>query len=177
MKPHRPFELQEYDPEWKERFLNSAAKIKPIFGDNLIRLEHIGSTSIEGMIAKPQIDILAIVKDLDAVKDCYAAFVEAGFVPRGRGYVNADDEYFTEDSLDGMRLTSVHTLQADNPKIQEYIAFRDYLRENSADRNLYIETKRNLYASHHDNYAEYGSGKREVIAAIINRAKQWSKEK
>ncbi len=177
MKPHRPFELQEYNPEWKERFLNSAAKIKPIFGDNLIRLEHIGSTSIEGMIAKPQIDILAIVKDLDVVKDCYAAFIESGFTSRGRGYVNADDEYFTEDSADGKRLTSVHTLQADNPKIEEYVAFRDYLQENLADRNLYIATKRNLYLLHQDNYAEYGNGKKEVIAMIIDRAKKWFKEK
>ncbi len=177
MKPHRPYELQEYNPEWKISFLDAAEKIKPIFGDNLVGLEHIGSTSIDGMIAKPQIDILVIVKDLDAVKDNYKSFIEAGFTPRGRGYVNADDEYFTEDSADGRRLTSIHTLQVDDPKIQEYIAFRDYLRENSADRNLYIVTKRNLYASHHDNYSAYGNGKKEVITAIISRAKKWFNEK
>jgi GrpB-like predicted nucleotidyltransferase (UPF0157 family) len=174
MKPHRPFELQEYDPEWKKHFLDSAAKLKPLFGDNLMRIEHMGSTSIEGMMAKPQVDILVVVKNLDEVKGHYEQFTKAGFTPRGRGYVTADDEYFTEDAADGRRLTSVHTLQFGNPKIQDYLTFRDYLRGNSGDRNLYIETKRKLYSLHHDDYAAYDNGKKEVIAAITDHARGWS---
>ena len=174
MKTHRPYELQEYNPEWKKRFLDAAEKLKPIFGSNLVEIDHIGSTSIEGMVAKPQIDILAVVKNLDSVKDCYGAFIKIGFTPRGRGYVNDDDEYITEDSSDGKRLTSVHTLQKGNPKISELKTFRDYLRANTEDRNLYIATKRELYSLHQDNYLNYFRGKENVINAIKARAKKWA---
>lgn len=174
MKTHRPYELQEYDPAWKQRFLDAAEKLKPIFGDNLVEIEHIGSTSIIGMVAKPQVDVLAVVKNLDTVKDRYDAFIKAGFIPKGRGYVAEDDEYMTEDSADGKRLVSAHTLQEGNPKIPEYKIFRDYLQNNEEDRNLYIATKRKLYSEHHDNYADYDSGKKEVIAGIKARAKDWA---
>ena len=129
------------------------------------------------MVAKPQVDVLAVVKNIDAVKDQYDAFIEAGFMPKGRGYVAEDDEYMTEDAADGKRLVSVHTLQEDNPKIAEYKNFRDYLQTNEADRNLYIATKRKLYAENHDNYANYDSGKKEVITGIKARAKQWAERK
>ena len=79
MKPHRPYELKEYDPTWKQRFLDAAKKLKPIFEDNLIEIDHIGSTSIVGMVAKPQVDVLAIVKNLDVVKDQHDAFIQVGF--------------------------------------------------------------------------------------------------
>jgi GrpB-like predicted nucleotidyltransferase (UPF0157 family) len=177
MKAHRPYELQEYDPVWKQRFLDVTEKLKPIFGGNLVEIDHIGSTSIVGMVAKPQIDVLVVVKDLDAVAAGHDALTKAGFIPHGRGYVAEDDEYMTEDSLDGKRLTSVHTLQEGNPKIEEYKAFRDYLRDNKADRNLYITTKRDLYSSYEDNYAAYDIGKKDVINAIKVRAKQWASEK
>lgn len=174
MKPHRPYELQEYDPAWKQRFLDAAEKLKLIFGDNLTEIDYIGSTSIVGMVAKPQVDVLAVVKNLDAVKDKYDDFIKVGFIPKGRGYVAEDDEYITEDSVNGKRLVSVHTLQEGNPKINEYKIFRDYLQNNEEDRNLYIATKRKLYSEHHDNYADYDSGKKEVIAGIKARAKDWA---
>lgn len=177
MKVHRPYELKEYDPAWKQRFLDAAEKLRPIFGDNLVEIDHIGSTSVAGMVAKPQIDVLVVVKDLDVVVTRHNAFTEAGFIPRGRGYVTEDDEYLTQDSPDGKRLVSVHTLQEGNPKIAEYKLFRDYLQENEADRNLYIATKRNLYSSYENSYTEYDSGKKDVINAIKSRAKQWESEK
>lgn len=174
MKPHRPFELQEYNPEWKKRFAEAAEKLKPIFGDNLIEIDHVGSTSIKGMLAKPQIDILVVVKDLDLVKNYYKAFIKLGFVPRGRGYVANNDEYFTKDSPNGKRLMGVHTLQEGDPKIIEYKIFRDYLCKNAKDRNLYIATKQKLYSSHSNNYAKYGKGKHNVITTINTRAKKWA---
>jgi GrpB-like predicted nucleotidyltransferase (UPF0157 family) len=79
----------------------------------------------------------------------------------------------TEDSTDGKRLVSVHTLQKGNPKIAEYKMFRDYLQSNEEDRNLYISTKRKLFLKHCDNYPDYDSGKKEVIAGIKARAKEW----
>jgi GrpB-like predicted nucleotidyltransferase (UPF0157 family)/ribosomal protein S18 acetylase RimI-like enzyme len=173
MKTHRPFKLQKYNPDWKKQFSDTAVLLKSIFGKNLVEINHVGSTSIKGMIAKPQIDILAVVKNLELTKECYGAFIRAGFIPRGR-YVAADEEYFTKDSPDGKRQISVHTLQLGAPKINDYKIFRDYLQKNKKDRDLYIKTKQNLYAAHQDNYAEYDLGKHNVISAIKTRAKQWA---
>lgn len=174
MKTHRPYELQEYNPAWKQRFLEVAEKLRPIFGDNLVEIDHIGSTSIVGMVAKPQVDVLAVVKNLDLVKDQREDFIQAGFIVKGRGYVAEDDEYMAQDLVDGKRLVSVHTLQEGNPKIAEYKIFRDYLQNNKEDRDLYIATKRTLYSEHSDNYANYDSGKRDVIVGIKARAKEWA---
>ena len=173
MKAHRPYELEEYNPQWKKRFADAAKRLGPIFGDNLVELDHVGSTSIEGMVAKPQIDVLAVVNNLDRVKQCYHTLTQAGFTPRGRGYVTDDDEYLTEDASDGHRLTSVHTLEVGNLKIARYKLFRDYLQTNTEDRNLYIKTKRTLYLAHKDNYREYDGGKHDVITGVLARAKQW----
>jgi GrpB-like predicted nucleotidyltransferase (UPF0157 family) len=55
MKPHRPYKLKKYDPDWKSIFLNAKDNLLGIFGDEVVEIEHIGSTSIEGMVAKPQV--------------------------------------------------------------------------------------------------------------------------
>lgn len=175
MKAHRPFTLQEHNPEWKDRFLGVAERIRPILGSNLVDVEHVGSTSIMGMVAKPQIDVLVVVKDLSLVEQLRGSFEEADFTVHGRGYVTDDDFYVSEDSLGGMRMTSIHILQEGNPKIKEYIVFRDYLTENVEDKELYIKTKRDLYSQHSENYASYDSGKGDVIQDIKQRAKEWAK--
>ena len=174
MKTHRPYELQEYNPKWKEQFLNTAERLRPILGDNLLGIEHIGSTSIEGMVAKPQIDILVIVKNLALVKERYEDFKTAGFVPRGTEYVGTDDEYVTEDAPDGRRIASIHIFQEGHQEIDECRIFRDYLRVNKEDRELYISTKRDLYALYRENYAGYDSNKKDIVNKIKVRAKKWA---
>ena len=173
MKTHRAYQLLPYQPEWKDCFEKAADILRPIFGDNLLQIEHIGSTSIVGMVAKPQVDILVVVKDIVHMKDIYETLQNAGFVPRGRGYVNDDDEYVTKDEADGQRILSIHSLQAGNPKIDEYRIFRNYLQSNDADRELYIQTKQRLFAEHTQNYPEYDSGKKDIIHEINTRAKKW----
>ena len=84
MKPHRPYTLEEYNPQWKETFKEVSSRVKNILGDIALEIEHIGSTSIEGMVAKPQIDILVVVKDLDLVKTKHQEMVTAGFAHHGR---------------------------------------------------------------------------------------------
>ncbi len=172
-KIHRPYEIREYDPKWGDAFLATAEKIRPLFGNNLVGIEHIGSTSIEGMVAKPQIDVLVIVKNLDLIPSCYEALKSAGFVPRGREYVGNGDEYITQDAADGKRLASIHVLQEGHPQIDEYRALREYLKTHKEDKELYIKTKRDLYSKFKDDFNSYGSGKTEVILLLVDRAQRW----
>ena len=174
MKTHRPYELVEYDPRWKDHYLEVKERIIPLLGDNLISVEHVGSTSIEGMLAKPQVDILVVVKDLSLIRSSYEAFKARGLVPQGTDYVGIGDEYFTEEEPDGKRITSIHIFQEGNPKIFDNTIVRDYLKENIEDKELYIETKRKLYSLYKDDYESYKTGKKEVVDAIEARAKKWA---
>lgn len=150
--------------------------LRSIFGDELIDIQHIGSTSVPGMVAKPQIDILVIVKDMAKIRNYYGAMSKAGFTPRGTDYVGIGDEYFTEDAPGGERQVSVHVLPEGHPKISEYLNLRDYLRVNKKDRELYIQTKRKLYQQYADDYATYDSNKNDVIQTIIQRANKWTQQ-
>ncbi len=175
-RPNRPYKLEPYNPKWVHEFEKRVGILKFIFGSELLGVEHIGSTSIPDMVAKPQIDILAIVKDLAKVKDFYSAMEKAGFKPMGTEYVGVGDEYFTENATDGTRLSGVHVFEKEHPEIYEILNFRNYLRANNLDRDLYISTKKSLYEKHAENYAGYNSGKGNVIREIKARANQWARQ-
>lgn len=176
MKPHRKFELKEYDPNWVNEFDKKAKILKSIFGAELLEIHHIGSTSIPGMFAKPQIDILILVKDSSRIKNFYEVMTEAGFTPQGTEYAGTDAEYFTEDAEDGKRMTSVYVFQKGQAKSEELINFRDYLRTHKEDKDLYISVKKDLCEKYSENYARYGLGKNEVIQEINKRVAKWVKK-
>ena len=173
MRPHRPYTLEEYNPIWKETFKEVSEKVKSILGDTAILIEHIGSTSIEGIVAKPQVDILVVVKDLDFVKTKHEEMVKAGFTHHGRGYVNEDDDYFSLNTQEGKRIASIHILQEGDTKIDEYRIFRDYLRTHKDERDLYVQVKRDLYSKYKDSFNDYDNGKHNVITEIRERARAW----
>lgn len=177
MKLHRPYTLEEYNPEWKLIFEEISNKVKNILGDIVLSVEHIGSTSIPSMLAKPQIDILIVVKSLDSMKTKHRDMVDAGFTHHGIGYVNQDDDYFSLNTLDGKRIASIHILAEDNARIKPYLIFRDYLRTHPEERDLYIKVKKDLYSKYSDEYANYDSGKHEVIAEIKKRSEEWFSDK
>lgn len=170
-KPHRPFEVKEYDPIWSEMFEIRNKKIKEILGDLVVEIHHIGSTSIPNMPAKPQIDILVVVSDLNAVKDKYQEMELANFNPRGN-YTGIGEEYFTEDDGNGARISSIHILPIGHPEIEDILAFRKYLLENSDDREKYITKKRELFEKYSQDYQSYDSGKKATIEEIRAKIKK-----
>src|SRR3990167_944479 len=92
---HRDFMLSEYDPAWVEIFKTKEKLLRGILGDEVIRIHHIGSTAIPGMLAKPQVDLLVEVRDLEAIPEYYEEMEKAGFKSMGRKYTRKpDDEYF-----------------------------------------------------------------------------------
>lgn len=173
----RPYSLEPYNPDWPQWFLERKEKITPLFGDNLISIEHIGSTSIPGMPAKPNIDMLVVVRDLDVIPPLYQEFIDAGYTPQGREYVGDGDEYITEDTEDGYRITSIHVYQDGHPKIQQYRDFRDYLTAVPTAKQRYMDLKMNLYNTYRDDYASYDSGKTDTIEVLKQEATTWARER
>ncbi len=176
MKQHRPYKLEEYNSNWPILFEDKKAIIAECLGSCVLDIQHIGSTSIPGMIAKPQIDIIVIVDTLDHVREKISQMEKSGFVSRGN-YTHTGEEYFTQDAADGSRLFSVHVYPKGNSHVEEVLAFRDYLRSHEVARNKYMEIKKALYQKHPDNYHDYDSGKHDIIAELKTQALEWYKNK
>jgi GrpB-like predicted nucleotidyltransferase (UPF0157 family) len=171
---HRPYELAPYNPDWVLQFEQEAQVIRDLMGSSVIAIEHIGSTSVPGLMAKPQIDILVVVENLVNVPEFYDVFLQRGYVSRGREYVGNDDDYITKDAPDGRRLVSIHIFAKDSPQIPMYVEFRNYLRTHDEERKLYMDIKQSLYQKYRDNYAAYDSEKGPLLKPIIERAHMWA---
>lgn len=169
---HRPYQLVEHDPAWKEEFQKIADFLRKVFGEEVIDIQHIGSTAIPGMIAKPQIDILVVVKDLAKIKSYYQAIEEAGFNPKG-SHTGKEEEHFTKDLQNGSRGVSIHVYPQDHPKIEDRLNFRDYLLGHKEDCEFYSSIKEELYEKFADDYPSYCIAKNEAMEPIKERARAW----
>lgn len=156
----------DYDPAWPERFRREAAKIRDALGDVALRIEHIGSTAVPGLAAKPIIDVLLVVEDSGDEASYMPALEAAGYVLRVR------EKDFYEHRM--LRTTDkdvhVHVYSPGSPETRRYLLLRDHLRENERDRELYARTKHELAARDWPSMQHYAEAKTEVIEGIIVRA-------
>jgi GrpB-like predicted nucleotidyltransferase (UPF0157 family) len=171
-RKNRPYKLLPYDPKWAHEFIELKSSIAPLYGHNLLDFQHIGSTSIPGMLAKPVIDVCAVVKDIEEVKAIRPKFEALGYRARG-DYVGQGEEYFTYDDANGERKYNIHTLQEGNLAIIGYLSFRDYLRSNEEAVRKYIEGLRNLYGA--SDYNSYDWNKGDRIEYLKRQAREWYK--
>jgi GrpB-like predicted nucleotidyltransferase (UPF0157 family) len=163
---HADIRLRDHDPVWAERFRREAARIHEALGGRELRIEHIGSTSVPGLVAKPIIDILVVVDDPDDEKSYLPALEAAGYGLRVR-----------EPDFDRHRMlrtterdVHVHVFPPESGEIDRYLLFRDRLRADAADRELYAAEKRRLAAQQWTTTQHYAEAKTEVVEAIIARA-------
>jgi GrpB-like predicted nucleotidyltransferase (UPF0157 family) len=155
----------DYDPTWPERYLREAARVNEALGARVVRLEHVGSTSVPGLPAKPIIDIVLEVPD-SAAEAAYAGELEvAGYVLRIR-----EPNWFEHRLFRVPGSVNLHVFSADCPETDRMVRFRDHLRDDAADRDLYARTKRDLAARNWKYTQQYADAKTEVVGEIMNRA-------
>lgn len=169
---NRPYKFRKYDPHWVKLFEDNAKILKEVFGDEIILLEHVGSTSIPDMWAKPQIDILITVKNFGKVPEFYEEMKKHGFTAHG-DYTNEGEEYFTKDTPDGNREVSVHVLPVGHAWAADLLNFRDYLRSHPEEMQLYSNTKKQMNEQFPSDYTNYYKGKLETVHLLRKRAAQW----
>lgn len=158
--------LSEYDPEWPRRYAELAARIAAALGERVALLEHVGSTSVPGLAAKPKIDILLGVADA-ADEDAYRPQLEAeGFVFRLREPDWHEHRLFRRHDLE----TNLHVFSAGSGEIERMLAFRDRLRANPAERERYEAAKRELARRDWPTVQDYADAKTDVVEEIIARA-------
>lgn len=157
--------LVDYDPAWPGMYEAEAAIVRAALGEKVLLLEHIGSTAVPGLAAKPCIDMLLAVAD-SANEDSYLPHLDAaGFVLRMR-----HPEWNEHRVFKGERINvNLHVWSMGSPEIARHIAFRDWLRSHPDDRDAYADAKRQIAAGHIATMSEYASQKDAIVAEITAR--------
>jgi GrpB-like predicted nucleotidyltransferase (UPF0157 family) len=158
-----PITLAEYDPRWTGRFSREERRIRKALGARVLKLEHVGSTSVPGLAAKPIIDILLVVAN-SADESAYVPPLEAeGYVLRIR-----EPEWHQHRLLKGPGSTvNLHVFSADSEEVDRMVRFRDLLRMNPAARELYAQTKRELSGRTWRYVQNYADAKSKVVESIL----------
>lgn len=167
--PHNaPVLLVDYDPQWPALFAREADRVRQLLGAVAVRVEHVGSTSVPGLRAKPIIDMLLVVPDAADEPAYRPALTAAGYVLRIR-----EPDWYQHRLLKGPDTDiNLHVLDAENGavEIDRMLRFRDRLRTDPADRQLYEQTKTELAARTWRHVQHYADAKSEVVQAILGRA-------
>lgn len=162
-RERRPIVIVPYDPQWARRFRIEAERIRRALGQAVRRIEHIGSTAVPGLGAKPVVDVLVGVKDPDDEAALRPALEAEGYELRVRepGHL-----MFRTAARD----VHVHLWHDSDPEVARHLAFRNRLRSSAADRTAYEQLKHRLAGQEWSDMNEYAEAKTELIEAILARA-------
>jgi GrpB-like predicted nucleotidyltransferase (UPF0157 family) len=163
--------IEPYSAEWPGLFRELAGALRRALGDAAIRIDHIGSTAVPGLAAKPIIDVQISVRQLEPVESYGLALVHLGY----RFRPDNDDpsrRYFREGS--GRRRTHVHVRQAGSPDEQRTLLFRDYLRADRDEMRRYEGAKRRLATQYRHRRRAYVDAKGVIIEKMLQRAEDWA---
>jgi GrpB-like predicted nucleotidyltransferase (UPF0157 family) len=166
-KPHNAtVYIADYDPAWPQLYAAEASRIRAALGERALLLDHVGSTSVPGLPAKPIIDILLVVAN-SADEAAYVPALEAaGYALRIREPDWYEHRALKGDSPD----VNLHVFSPGCVEIRRMLLMRDRLRANAADRDLYARTKRELASREWKYVQNYADAKSAVVEAILARA-------
>jgi GrpB-like predicted nucleotidyltransferase (UPF0157 family) len=163
----RRIALADYDPEWPRLFEREAGRIGSALGERALRIEHMGSTSVPGLAAKPIIDITLVVEDTTDEAAYVPALEAAGYVLRLR-----EPDWYEHRMFRGVDPSvNLHVFSRGCEEIERMTAFRDRLRANEGDRELYERTKLDLAKKDWRFGQNYADAKTGVIREIMARAR------
>jgi GrpB-like predicted nucleotidyltransferase (UPF0157 family) len=168
--PAGPVVLVEDDGRWGERFEAWRDRLATALGPTARRIEHVGSTSIGGIHAKPLLDLLVTVPDLPD---------EASYVPAcehvGLELFSRDNEHrFLVDAEPAPLTVHLHVCETGSPFERDHLLFRDYLRANSDERDRYAEMKTAAAARWNEDRMGYTYAKSDLILDLLDRAEGWA---
>jgi GrpB-like predicted nucleotidyltransferase (UPF0157 family) len=161
-----PITIVPYDPTWPAQYEGEAAKIRLALGDSIVSLEHIGSTAVPGLPAKPIIDIQLLVED-SGNEPAYLPNLEAaGYTLRIREPEWEEHRVFKGSNPD----VNLHVFSRGSQQAVRHLTFRDRIRAHDDERDLYAAVKQNLATREWAYVQEYADAKNEVIDEIVARS-------
>jgi GrpB-like predicted nucleotidyltransferase (UPF0157 family) len=167
LKAHdAPINIADYDAAWPTLFQREAQRIRDALGDGVMRIEHVGSTSVPGLAAKPLIDILLVVQDSSNEPMYLPALERRGYFLRIR-----EPDWYQHRVLKGPDTNiNLHVFSTGCVEIDRMLAFREWLRTHGDDRLLYEQTKRELASHTWKHVQNYADAKTKVVQEILGRA-------
>lgn len=173
MSEPRPLvEVLEWSPEWAKSFAAAQAELLPVVPEATI--EHIGSTSVPGLAAKPIIDLMMITERLAEIACDPSRIGDLGYEFRPALFADDPDHLFFVRDTDGVRTEHLHVIHPRSPKPQADRDFRDYLSSHPDAVRRYAEAKWTSAAANPHSRREYGDGKLAVLETIAAEARAWA---
>lgn len=166
-------EIESWNAQWQMDFRQKATAIRDVLGERALRIDHIGSTSVERLAAKPIIDIQISVLEFEPFDPIVSAMAGIGYCWRPKN-PDLSKRYFREDP--GNERTHIHMRHAGSWHEQWALLFRDYMRTHPEEHQAYVDLKRALANEHHDNRLAYTEGKDDYFWQTIRRADRWASD-
>ena len=158
-------ELQASDPAWPAAFERERALILPCFAEPPVLIEHMGSTSVPGLPAKPIIDIIVLVADLEMARPAIPALEAAGFQYRA-DYADKTKIFLMKRDGTGSRTHHLH-IHEHAEEVRRHLLFRDALRADDRLRDAYRDLKQDLAARYRDDRMAYSRHKTAFIDTLV----------
>ncbi|MEO0465532.1 MAG: GrpB family protein [Pseudomonadota bacterium] len=158
--------ITAHDKRWPSLFKQQAARLDPAFGSACHALHHVGSTAVEGLSAKPEIDVLAVVSRADQLHEWTKALRLLGY--RRGGDLSAGHHFFKRD-VDGVRTHKLHVCVSGHAIVLRMLRIRDHLRTHAEDRAAYQALKSRLERSNTIGIAEYLQGKTPFLDTLYQK--------
>ena len=165
-REHVAITVVDHDQQWPRRFEDTAERVRGILGGRALSVEHIGSTSVPGLAAKPIVDMLLTVADVADEAAYVPALESIGFVLRVR-------EPGHRMLRTAGRDRHLHVYEPDRAEVRDYLDLRDWLRVDAEDRALYAAKKRRLAEQQWRDMNDYADAKTDIIRDILIRARIW----
>ncbi|MGD6804058.1 GrpB family protein [Rossellomorea vietnamensis] len=172
----RKVEVTSYRPQWREQYLQEKKRLETVFQGTNAVIHHIGSTSVEGLAAKPIIDFLIEITDIGAADDRTDKLEALGYVGKGENGI-ACRRYFFFENKEGERLYHVHIFASGSEDIERHLLFRDYLRMRKNEAEKYGRLKSELAAKYPNDIEAYIEGKKDFVQELEMRALKWARSR
>ena len=163
----KPVIVVDYDPGWVATFEALREQIGGVLGDTAAAIEHVGSTAVPGLAAKPIIDIDVLMASETMLPVAIERLAGLGYVHQGNLGIPEREAFLTPA---GMPAHHLYVCPPHSPEFQRHVAFRDYLRAHPAEAKAYGDLKKALAAQFRDDRNAYMAGKDELVKEILARA-------
>jgi GrpB-like predicted nucleotidyltransferase (UPF0157 family) len=167
-------ELCHHNDAWEEKARFIIEKLKDLFGALAIDIQHIGSTSVKHIMAKPIIDIVVGINDFDGIRRILPNLQSHGIIHRPNNDLPDYMMLVLGDNKEEIRTHHIHVVQYKGEEWYNQINFRDYLNANPMAAKEYEDLKLQLWKLFKDNRAAYTDGKEQYFKDVFKKAKEWS---
>ncbi|QHE52681.1 GrpB family protein [Pontibacillus sp. HMF3514] len=162
--------VEPYNEDWVHKFNEEKNLLHHIFGEELVAIHHIGSTSVPRLSAKPIIDLMPVAKNIRNIDNYNEDMKDIGYEPMGEFGIK-NRRYFRKGGED--RSHHIHVFQEGSPDVERHLAFRDYLRTHEDVAQQYGELKQKLAKQYPHDMEAYIDGKEQLVKDIEQEALSW----